>query len=137
VKIKTLLPDGIQCTITCKGKMATLLYEESFRIPKASQPKTIARTMETIRRAIDPRLRITHRVERGIVTFQISGRVERTVVGNMLAGEFFALGNVTLRDVLVLSVVARSQALAGRGYSSSSLAGRVGGSAIVGHRKGT
>ncbi len=108
-----ILPDRVRCSVKCKGKMATLVYEEIFTSRRATSGKMIDRTLEAIKHLVDPRLKVTHRRRRGSVTFRLAGRIERATVGDMLATEFFSwgtTGNFTLKDLLILGAMQASRA---------------------------
>jgi hypothetical protein len=111
--VKAILPDELRFHTARRGKKMTIHYEEVFRHlvsghgSKASRAKVVNLT-DTLRRFIDPRIRITHSIRRGVVRFHLSGTVDRTVIGNMLVGEFLAwttMADLKLRDLIVAGVL--------------------------------
>ena len=105
----SVLPDAVRVRVDCRGKMATFLYEETFTcITGKKRDGAIQAAVEAIVRVADDRVKV--RIVGG-KTIRMSGTVERTQVGDMLAGEFFCWGSaseMTFREMLLLSVMARA-----------------------------
>ena len=117
--VKAVLPDELRFRAVRHGKKMTLHYEEVFRHlisgrgSEASRRK-VANLADTLRRHVDPRLKITHSIKRGVVYFRLSGTVETTIIGNMLAGEFLAwtsIADLKLRDLIIAGVLYNAQVM--------------------------
>ena len=107
--MQTIMPDAVRLRVKCRGKMAEFVYEEDFTTISGKKLRQgMQATIEALHQVCDDRVKI--RVIGG-KTIRMRGRVERTVIGDMMAGEFSCWGTaseMTMREVMVLSVMARA-----------------------------
>lgn len=104
-----IMPDAVRLRVKCRGKMAEFVYEEDFTTTSGKKLQQGMRTaIEALHQVYDDRIKIR---TIGSRTVRMSGRVERTMIGDMMAGEFSCWGTaseMTMREMMMLAVVARA-----------------------------